>query len=180
MERLPSLSFRRWNWIALTEPSGAKRGMKKQVRPSLGLRQHQERVAHRRRHEPFVPGDAVAVAVALGARHVGAHVGAALLLGHAHAERHAALGPPRRKATDRRLRVAMTGIAFASRSGCDRQRRDRGARHGDRAEMAGLDLRGHVELRRAHHFGRAAGRLAVRGPGRIVHAGMRAECAISS
>jgi hypothetical protein len=34
LERLPSLSFSRWNWIALTDPSGVKRGMKKQVRPS--------------------------------------------------------------------------------------------------------------------------------------------------
>ena len=64
----------------------------------IGLRQHQKGVAHRRRHEPFVAGDAVGVAVALRARHVGAHVGAALLLGHAHAERHAALCRPRRKA----------------------------------------------------------------------------------
>ena len=63
----------------------------------VGLRQHQEGVAHRRRHEPFMPGDAIGVAVALRARHVGAHVGAALLLGHAHAERHAALGRPRRE-----------------------------------------------------------------------------------
>ena len=40
--------------------------------------------------------------------------------------------------------------------------------------MTGLDLRSHVEFRRPHHFGRAAGGLAVHGPGRIVDAGVRA------
>ncbi len=34
LERLPSMSFSRWNRIALTEPSGAKRGMRKQLNPS--------------------------------------------------------------------------------------------------------------------------------------------------
>src|SRR5262249_47537573 len=32
-ERLPSLSFRRWKWIAFTSPSGRKRGIKKHDRP---------------------------------------------------------------------------------------------------------------------------------------------------
>ena len=138
----------------------------------VGLRQHQEGVAHRRRHEPFMPGDAIGIAVALGARHVGAHVGAALLLGHAHAERHAALGPPRREARivgtrrDHRHHLRQQIRLFG-------ERRDRCARHGDRAEMAGLDLRGDIEFRGAHHFRSAAGRFAVRVPGRIVHAGMR-------
>ena len=45
-----------------------------------------------------------------------------------------------------------------------RQRRHRGARHGDRAQMPGLDLRRDIEFCRAHHFRRTAGRLAVRGP----------------
>ena len=40
--------------------------------------------------------------------------------------------------------------------------------------MPGLDLGRHVEFRGAHDFGSASGRLAVRVPGRIVHAGMRA------
>ena len=54
-----------------------------------------------------------------------------------------------------------------------RQRRDRRARHRDRAEMPSLDLRGHVKFCRAHHLRRAAGRPALRVPGRIMHAGMR-------
>ena len=178
LERLPSLSFSRWNWIALTEPSGAKARHEETGQPVIGLRQHQERVAHRRRHEPFMPGDAIGVAVALRARHVGADVGAALLLGHAHAQRHAALCPPWRKGRvvgarrDHRHRLRQ-------QVRLRRQRRDRGARHGDRAEMTGLDLRCHIEFRGAHHFGSAAGRLALRGPGRIVDR-RHARCAPSA
>jgi hypothetical protein len=40
--------------------------------------------------------------------------------------------------------------------------------------MAGLDLGCDVEFRCAHDFGRASGRLALGGPGRIVHAGVGA------
>ena len=40
--------------------------------------------------------------------------------------------------------------------------------------MSGFDLGGHVEFRGAYHFGRAAGRLALRVPGRIVNAGVGA------
>ena len=141
----------------------------------VGLRQHQEGVAHRRRHEPFMPGDTIGVAGAFSARHVGAHVGAALLLGHAHAKRHAALGPPRREA----------GIIGAGRDHRHRLRqqvrlrrqcRHRRARHGDRAQMTGLDLGGHIELRGTHHFGGTSRRLAQDGPGRIVQAGVGAAC----
>src|SRR5207248_11138823 len=54
---------------------------------ALGLREHQERVRHRRRAEPLVPRDLVLAAGADRActRGIGAHVGAALLLGHRHA-----------------------------------------------------------------------------------------------
>ena len=71
--------------------------------PARRLRQHQEGVAHGRRHEPLVPGDQVLgprPAVARGRRRggVGAHVGAALLLRHAHADGDAALGGRRLEA----------------------------------------------------------------------------------
>ena len=132
----------------------------------VGLRQHQKRVAHRRRHEPFMAGDTIGVAVGFRARHVGAHVGAALLLGHAHAQRHAALGPPWREADH--------GHGLCQKPRLRRQCRHRGARHGDRAQMAGLDLGSDVEFRRAHDFGGVSGRLALGGPGRIVQAGMGA------
>ncbi len=118
--------------------------------PLARLRQHQERVRHRRRHEPFVAGEAVeAAAGALGLGGVGAHVGAALLLGHAHAERQAGL-------FDRRL-LALVVFArgdarrpFAKQLRAGHQRGKRSAGHGDRAEMAGFELRGQVEARRAH------------------------------
>ena len=61
------------------------------------LGQHQESVAHRRRHEPFVAADLDMVAVRHGLGDVGAHVGAALALGHAHAQGHAGLFPPRQR-----------------------------------------------------------------------------------
>ena len=137
----------------------------------VGLRQHQERIAHRRRHEPFMPGDAIGLAVAGRARDVAAHVGAALLLGHAHAQGHAALGRPR-------CERWIVGACADHRHGLGqqirlrRQCRDRRAGHGDRTEMTGLDPCCHVEFCGAHHFGGTAGRLALRGPGRIVHAGM--------
>ena len=41
-------------------PSGRKRGSRKQRQPAVGLRQHEERVAHRRREEPLVADELVA------------------------------------------------------------------------------------------------------------------------
>ena len=61
-ERLPSLSFRRWMWKALRVPSGRIRGSAKHDRPSGGLREHEEQVAHRRRAEPLVAGERVLAA----------------------------------------------------------------------------------------------------------------------
>ena len=161
------------------EPDRVNRPVRRKARHEeatqslLGLGQHQEGVAHRRRHEPFVAGDAIGIPVGFGPRHVGAHVGAALLLGHPHAERHAALGPPRGEGR-------VVGACSHHRHHLGQeirllgQRRHGGPRHGDRAEMPGLDLRGHVEFCRAYHLGRAAGRVAGRVPGRIMHAGMGA------
>ena len=136
------------------------------------LRQHQKGVAHRRRHEPFLAGDDISLAVAFGARGVGAHVGAALTLRHAHADGHAALVPPRREG---RIVTAGAEHRHDLRAQCRicRQRAHRGARHGDRAQMSGLDLRRHKEFCRPHHFGRIAGRLACRRPGRAMQPGAR-------
>ena len=60
------------------------------------LRQYQEGVAHGCREEPLVAGDGVALAPAVlamrrGTGGVGAHVGAALLFRHAHADGHGRL-----------------------------------------------------------------------------------------
>ena len=93
MERLPSLSLRRTTSSRLRVPSGSTRGTTKQVTPAGGLGEHQEDVVHRRRGEPLVPVQGV-LAVDAGRPRlgdVGADVGAALLLGHAHAGQRAAL-----------------------------------------------------------------------------------------
>jgi hypothetical protein len=58
---------------------------------SSRLRQGQERVRHGRRAEPFVAGEAIAAVRLVGPRRVGAHIRPALLLGHGHADRRAAL-----------------------------------------------------------------------------------------
>ena len=86
-------------------------------KPARRLRQHQEGVAHRRRHEPLVAGDDVFRARPAGARRhggrgVGAHVGAALLLGHAHADGDAALGAQRARSA---CRTRATGSWAANR-----------------------------------------------------------------
>ena len=80
----------------MRSPSGVKRGMRKHESPPVGLRQDEERVAHRRRAEPLVAGELVlgAGAAAVQRRRdggVGADVGAALLLGHRHAAERALL-----------------------------------------------------------------------------------------
>ena len=65
--------------------------------PAGRLRQHQERIAHRRRDEILVADELVGSARTLGVHRVrtggvGAHVRAALLFGHRHADRQALLG----------------------------------------------------------------------------------------
>ncbi len=142
-----------------------------ETRQSLwGLRQHQERVTHRRREEPFVADDRVRAAVRRRCRRIGAHVGAALLLGHAHAERHAGFLPPW---PERRVVAARHHLRrdFRRERRLGGKRRQRGARHRDRAQMSGLDLRRHVEARGAQHFRRRRGALSGLGPGRGVQSG---------
>ncbi len=86
LERLPSLSFRRWKWRALTVPSGRKRGSKKSESPPGACAQNQKGIRHRSGHEPFVSGDRVeAIRGAHGLRRVRANIRAALLFRHAHA-----------------------------------------------------------------------------------------------
>ena len=84
-ERVPSLSFRRW----MRKPGS--RGLEQEAgQPGGRLGEREEHVAGRIGAEPLVAADGVApVAVGLGAGGVGAHVGAALLLGHGHARQSA-------------------------------------------------------------------------------------------
>ncbi len=130
------------------------------------LREHEKRVAHRRRNEELVADELVSAPWPLGAdgnraRRVGAHVGPALLLRHRHADRHALLllGRNVARIVDARLDLRQplrgeVGLQFDARR--------RGEGHGDRAAVTGLDLRLHVGARGARHM-RA---LAWVGPGR--------------
>jgi hypothetical protein len=136
------------------------------------LRQHQMRVAHRRREEPLVAGEARALAprvgtVGLGARGVGAHVGAALLLGHAHAHRQRGLAIGRDVA---RVVGAVRQLGQPSvgdrRVAAQRRRDGVGHRHG--AQHRRFQLREEHEARRPSQVG-------VRrrvGPRRAVQAGL--------
>ena len=57
LERLPSLSLSRWKPQRVDRAVGAEARHQEAGEPARRLRQHQEGVAHRRRHEPFVAGD---------------------------------------------------------------------------------------------------------------------------
>ena len=118
------------------------------------LRQGQEAVGHRRRAEPLVAGQLVgAVAERARLRGVGAHVGAALLLGHRHADQHARLvggGPgPRIVGGRQDLRAARCSAS----AGRIAQRRGGGEGHGERAADAAFDLVEQEGGRRAHDMG---------------------------
>ena len=130
--------------------------------PALGLGEHEEHVAHRRRAEPLVPGQGV-LAVGrerLGPRGVGADVRAALLLGHAHAGQAARLRGGLAQASVVR-RGPQPGLPLCCDGRVGAQCRDRCVGHRDRAAVAGLDLRPDQEAGRAHAGGRPCRR---RGP----------------
>ena len=113
---------------------------------ALGLREHEERVAHRRRAEPLVAGDLVLGAGAAAVerprrRGVGAHVGAALLLGHRHAaERARFLSASGDACAPSYSRDVRRGSHSAAISGCLRSAGIDRVGHRDRAADAGLDL----------------------------------------
>jgi len=128
--------------------------------PSRRLRQHQKCIAHRCRHEPFVAGDQILAAGPAGGhrlrpRGVGAHVGAALLFGHAHADGGAAF-----------LGQAPEGLVVAPRQdlgnpasgeiGLKQKRWHRRIRHCDRALVSRFHLVGEVTAGRALHGGSRA------------------------
>ena len=104
---------------------GPKARHEKTGEPARRLRQHQKGVAHRRREKPFVAGDRNRnLRHGRGGGGIGAHVGAALLFGHAHAERHARFFPPRPETPGRnswwrlsaRLRPSSAGSAASGAS----------------------------------------------------------------
>ena len=113
------------------------------------LREHEERVAHRRRAEPLLPVEHVLAAAGRpGDGRVRAQVGAALPLGHRHADERSAL-------LRRRPQAEVVLARREQRLPLGRERRRRraqrghcGVRHRDRAPVARLDLRGEHEERR--------------------------------
>ena len=105
-----------------------------------GLGEGQERIAHGGGAEPFMAGQAIGAATQRrGAGGVGAHVAAALLFGHRHADRDARLFS---EGFERRI-VAAADQLFEP-GGCDvglrPEYRDAGIGHVDRAHDAGLGL----------------------------------------
>ena len=138
-ERVPSLSFRRWNSI----PGAALEHEAREARGRLG--EHEEDVARRIGAEPLVAGELEpAVADRLGARGVGAHVRAALLLGHRH---------PAQRAGDQ-PRLPLGGDL-----GVDAQRGHRRVGHRDRAHHARVGVRPQrTRARRGRRARPAAGR----------------------
>ncbi len=141
--------------------------------PARRLRQNKKRIAHRGRHEPLVTDDRIAFRRRGSRRGIGAHVGAALFLGHAHAERHSRFFPPRAK-----LPVVGAGDEFGRdagrKLGRGGKRRQPCPRHGDRTQMPSLHLRRHIEACRAQNFGRRRRARAGSGPGRGVQSGANA------
>ena len=136
------------------------------AQPGVGLGEREEGIRHRRRAEPFV-ADQLEGALARrdGARGVGAHVRAALLLGHRHADQRAALGRDRRNRRIVLVRQDLGQPLARERRGIA-QRRHGGKSHRDRAAHAALDL---VQ----QEGGGGAGDMRARprlGPGQVVHA----------
>ena len=133
----------------------------------VGLREHEEAVAHRGRAEPLVPREPVGLTLerATGRRdrprRGGPHVGAALLLGHPHAEREPGLVAVRPQHGVVGAR-GEAGDPAGGDGGLRGERRDRGIRHRHRAEVSRLDLRPHDEAGGPPGVGAAAGRAGPR------------------
>src|SRR6185437_9584075 len=111
----------------------------------------EEGVAHRRRHEPFVTVKPEAAVSGLGAGDVGAQVGAALVLGHAHADERGSFLARR---AEMRIVVVREDAwqPFLGDGAVLPQRRYRTVGHGQRAQHAAFDLAEHVAAGRAQHM----------------------------
>ena len=83
------------------------------------LRQHQECIRHRRRTKPLVPGQQIfARSRRLGHARVRAHIRAALLLGHRHADQHSGFPQTRGGSADRSSAARTRGVHSRATSGC--------------------------------------------------------------
>ena len=149
---------------------GQEAGEDEAGQAALGLREHEEGVAHRRRAEPLVAGSSYSPSpMGSAPRDVRADVGAALLLGHRHAEQGAVLLGRGDAARGRRRRACICGSHSAAMAGLLAQGGDGGVGHRDRAAVAGLDLRPrheHAPRGRRGRPARARARAARAGRGR--------------
>ena len=129
LERFPSLSFSR----SIRKPGCAP--FEEEARdPGRRLREHEERVGHRRRAEPLVPVELPGLAAPARGRLVRADVGAALPLGHRHPAERVAARQPRNP--------------FGCQLGLCAQGGYRGEGHRERAADACFDLPEQHEQRR--------------------------------
>ena len=151
-ERLPSLSLSRWMWKRLRSPSGVKRGSRKHERPpsAWASTRNASHIGAEQNHLwPVISYSAPGTAAVQRRRRrrVGAHVRAALLLGHRHAAERAGLVGGRAE-----LAVVVereeARLPLGGDLGLLADRRDHRVGHRDRAADAGLDLREQHEERR--------------------------------
>ncbi|MNG99025.1 hypothetical protein D3C79_581850 [compost metagenome] len=135
----------------------AMTGQQEAAEALVGLRQGEERIAHRRRTEPLVPDQLIRLpwpwrADRVGAGGVGAHVGATLFLGHGHADCH-----PDFVSVPDIARVVLAGEDLGQpvfgQLRLQPQRRNRGKGHGQRATGTGFGLAVQVGHRRPCHVG---------------------------
>ena len=140
---------------ALRSPSGSTRGRAKQETPSLGLGEHEEQVAHRRRAEPLVAGERVPRRRRRPRR---------AWCWRARRSRPASRSSPCRTARSacpaRERGVVRRGgqarLPLGGDVGLHAQRGHRREGHRDRAAEAGLGLRGADVARRARDVGAGA------------------------
>ena len=148
LERLPSLSFSRWKRKPLLSPVAEQPRHQEAGEPLLRLRQHEEGVRHRRRHEPFVAGEAVEAGRLPAPPCV-------MLARTSVPPCFSVMPMPRVSPAFStggfwRLVVFARGHArrpFAEQLWARHQRRQRGVGHGHRAEMPAFELRRQVEAR---------------------------------
>ena len=141
--------------------------------PRVGLGEDEEGVAHRRRAEPLVAGRsrtrrrARRRSAASRDGRVGAHVGAALLLGHRHpAERAALVARPAASARRSRARGSAAPTRRPARAACAAPGSpSRSSRSGSRRRLSACDQQ-HERRRRGRRGRRAAARARARRAGR--------------
>ncbi len=169
-------------WKPLRSPSGVQRGIRKQEMPEsvwARTRKASHIGAEQNHLWPTISYSAPGPPPFERRRHrrVGAHVGAALLLGHRHPAEGAALALGRQRALVVVEREEAL-LPLGGELGLPAQRRDRRVGHRDRAADAALGLHQQHEHRRAGDVGagcRARARASRAGRGRRRSASARAR-----